>query len=40
MTRVTAGLVVAMLSAAVPVGAQTRDVGAMITEIKPGRGRI
>ncbi len=40
MTRVTAWLVVAMLSAAVPVGAQTRDVGAMITEIKPGRGRI
>jgi len=29
-----------MLTAAAPVGAQTRDVGAMITENEPGRGRI
>jgi hypothetical protein len=40
MRRVTAWLVVVMLSAGAPVGAQPRDVGAMITEIKPGRGRI
>ena len=42
MRRVTAWLAVAvvMVSAAAPAGAQTRDVGAMITEIKPGRGRI
>src|SRR6266851_3875194 len=40
MRRVTAWLVVVMLTATAPVGAQTRDVGAMITEIKPGRGRI
>ena len=40
MRRVTAWLVVVMLTAAAPVGAQPRDVGAMITEIKPGRGRI
>jgi hypothetical protein len=40
MRRVAAWLVVVMLSAGAPVGAQPRDVGAMITEIKPGRGRI
>jgi hypothetical protein len=40
MSRVTAWLVVAILSATAPVSAQTRDVGAMVTEIKPGRGRI
>src|SRR5258706_14598039 len=40
MSRVTSWLIVVMLAAAAPVGAQTRDVGAMITEIKPGRGRI
>jgi hypothetical protein len=40
-TRAIAGwLVIGVLSAAAPVGAQPRDVGAMITEIKPGRGRI
>lgn len=42
MRKVTAWLAVAvvMVSGAAPGGAQTRDVGAMITEIKPGRGRI
>src|SRR5258705_2747784 len=40
MSRVTSWLIVVMLAAAAPVSAQTRDVGAMITEIKPGRGRI
>jgi hypothetical protein len=40
MRRLTVWLVVAGLSAAAPIDAQTRDVGAMITEIKPGRGRI
>ena len=40
MSRVTAGLIVVMLSAAAPAPAQPRDVGAMITEIKAGRGRI
>src|SRR5258705_9524831 len=40
MSRVTSWLIVVMLAAAAPVSAQTGDVGAMITEIKPGRGRI
>ena len=40
MRRVTAWLAVVVLSAAPPLGAQTRDVGAMVTEIKPGRGRL
>jgi len=40
MGRVAAWLAVVMLSAAAPLGAQTRDVGAMVTEIKPGRGRL
>ena len=41
MSRVTVGLVIVMLSRGGAGGhAQTRDVGAMITEIKPGRGRI
>ncbi len=40
MSRVAVWLVIVMLSATVPASAQTRDVGAMITEIKPGRGRI
>jgi hypothetical protein len=40
MSRVTAWVIVVMLSAAAPVQAQPRDVGAMITEIKPGRGRV
>src|SRR5258705_97496 len=40
MSRVTSWLIVVILAAAAPVSAQTRDVGAMITEIKPGRGRI
>src|SRR6266850_5002964 len=39
MSRVTSWLIVVMLAAA-PVSAQTRDVGAMITEIRQGRGRI
>lgn len=40
MRRVTGWLVIVILSAVPPGHAQTRDVGAMITEIKPGRGRI
>src|SRR5258706_10546977 len=40
MRMIAGWLVVGFLGAAAPVGAQTRDVGAMITEIKPGRGRI
>ncbi len=40
MGRVAAWLAVVVLSAAAPLGAQTRDVGAMVTEIKPGRGRL
>jgi hypothetical protein len=40
MSRATPWLIVLMLSAAAPAPAQTRDVGAMVTEIKPGRGRI
>lgn len=42
MSRVTTGLavVVAALSVATSLHAQTRDVGAMVTEIKAGRGRI
>jgi hypothetical protein len=40
MSRVMAWLAVMVLSATAPVSAQTRDVGAMITEIKPGRGRV
>jgi hypothetical protein len=41
MSRGTVGLIIVMLSLGAPPGhAQTRDVGAMITEIKPGRGRI
>lgn len=40
MSRVAVWLVIVMLSVAAPGHAQTRDVGAMITEIKPGRGRI
>ena len=33
-------ILVAALAVAVPAQAQPRDVGAMITEIRPGRGRI
>ncbi|HEY7434713.1 MAG TPA: hypothetical protein VIE41_06200 [Methylomirabilota bacterium] len=40
MRRVTAWVIVVGLSAATPIDAQPRDVAAMITEIKPGRGRI
>jgi hypothetical protein len=40
MRRVIAWLIVVGLSAATPIDAQPRDVAAMITEIKPGRGRI
>lgn len=40
MGRATPWVVVMVLSAAVTAHAQTRDVGAMITEIKTGRGRI
>jgi hypothetical protein len=40
MSRATPWLIVLTLSAAAPAPAQTRDVGAMVTEIKPGRGRI
>lgn len=40
MTRVMAGLFILMLGAGPTASAQTRDVGAMITEIKAGRGRI
>src|SRR5258707_14699163 len=40
MRMIAGWLVVGFLGAAAPVSAQTRDVGAMITEIRPGRGRI
>jgi len=40
MRSITAWVVVVLLGAAALVSAQTREVGAMITEIKPGRGRI
>ena len=40
MRMIAGWLVVGLLSAAAPAGAQTREVGAMITEIRPGRGRI
>src|SRR5258705_11441475 len=40
MSRVTSWLIVVMLAAAAPVIASTRDVGAMLTESRTGRGRI
>ncbi|HEY7042013.1 MAG TPA: hypothetical protein VID28_24285 [Methylomirabilota bacterium] len=40
MARALVWLVVGMLAAASVASAQVRDVGAMITEIKAGRGRI
>lgn len=40
MRGIAGWLVLVTLSVAVPAHAQPRDVGAMITEIKPGRGRI
>ena len=40
MARVAVWLVVVVLATAPMVSAQVRDVGAMITEIKAGRGRI
>jgi hypothetical protein len=40
MARALVGLVVAVLAAVPVASAQVRDVGAMITEIKAGRGRI
>jgi hypothetical protein len=38
--RFAAWLVIVGLGAAAPAGAQPRDVAAMVTEIKPGRGQI
>lgn len=40
MRRVSIGLVLVMLGCALTASAQTREVGAMITELKTGRGRI
>jgi hypothetical protein len=40
MTRVAAWAVVVALGAAAAAPAQSREVGAMVTEIKPGGGRI
>ncbi len=40
MRRIAGWVLLVTLSGSVPVHAQSRDIGAMITELKPGRGRI